>query len=600
MKEKEKTTVQWLMEFAAPYKGYYAAAVLFAVAGVICGIVPYFVMSEIIISLLNGDRDFTEYLMKGGILALLWVTRSLFHVTSTTLSHKATFAVIAGVRKRLADKLVKLPLGYVVDTPSGMLKNIMVEKIDSIEPALAHVTPEMTANILGPVGIILYLFLTDWRMALASLVTLPLGLLCYMGMMAGYEKNYANYVEKNKKLNETAVEYIGGIEVIKAFNQSAASYEKFTNAAREAAYSAINWMKKCNLYFSLAMGVFPAVLAGVLPIGCILYIKGTLSVDTFVIAIILSLGIMTPLITAMSYTDDLAKIGIIVKDIAGVLRLSEMERPEQEKKLNRYDIELKGVSFTYGDEAGALKPPNALNNINLSLKEGTVTALVGPSGGGKSTIAKLIASLWETSRGEILIGGVPMHQLPLSQVNDMIAYVSQDNYLFDDTIRNNIRMGNRQATDREVEEAARKSGCHEFILGLENGYDTKAGGAGGHLSGGERQRIAIARAMLKNAPVIILDEATAYTDPENEALVQASVAGLVRGKTLLVIAHRLSTITDADKIVVIKDGEVEAEGSHEELLKKCSLYSNMWNAHMDAKDTNKISSQAVNCREVPV
>lgn len=600
MKEKEKTTVQWLKEFAAPYKGFYAAAVLSAAAGVICGIAPYFVISDMVISLLNGNREFSAYLVKGGIIALMWIARSLFHITSTTLSHKATFAVIAGVRKRLADKLVKLPLGYVVDTPSGKLKNIMVEKIDSIEPTLAHVTPEMTANILGPAGIILYLFLTDWRMALAALVTLPLGLLCYMGMMAGYEKNYANYVEKNKSLNETAVEYIGGIEVIKAFNQSASSYEKFTNAAREAAFSAINWMKKCNLYFSIAMGVFPAVLVGVLPIGCIFYIRGTLSVNTFVMVVILSLGIMAPLITAMSYTDDLAKIGTIVKDIAGVLSLSEMERPAQEKKADRYDIELKEVSFTYGGEAGEQGSSNVLKNINLFLKEGTLTALVGPSGGGKSTIAKLIASLWDTTRGEILIGGVPVKQMPLSQVNDMIAYVSQDNYLFDDTIRNNIRMGNRKATDQEVEQAARLSGCHEFILGLEKGYETQAGGAGGHLSGGERQRIAIARAMLKDAPIVILDEATAYTDPENEALVQASVARLVKGKTLLVVAHRLSTITDADKIVVIKDGQIEGEGIHGELLKKCRLYSDMWEAHIDARDFRESSGQNVNYKEVPV
>ncbi len=597
---KEKTTVQWLMEFAAPYKGRYTASVLFAVLGVLCGIAPYFVISDMIISLLQGDKDFSIYLMKGGIIALLWIARSLFHMTSTTLSHKATFVVIAGVRKRLADKLVKLPLGFVVDTPSGKLKNIMVEKIDSIEPTLAHVMPEMTANILGPAGIILYLFLTDWRMALASLITLPLGFLCYMGMMAGYEKNYANYVEKNKNLNETAVEYIGGIEVIKAFNQSASSYEKFTNAAKEAAFSAINWMKKCNLYFSVAMGVFPSVLVGVLPIGFLFYRNGTLSVNTFILIIILSLGIMGPLITAMSYTDDLAKIGTIVKDIAGVLSLSEMERPDREKKIDRYDIELKNVSFTYGTKAENGKSLHVLENINLLIKEGTVTALVGPSGGGKSTIAKLIASLWDTTQGEILIGGVSEKQIPLAQINDMIAYVSQDNYLFDDTIRNNIRMGNRKATDREVEQAAKRSGCHEFILELENGYETQAGGAGGHLSGGERQRIAIARAMLKDAPIVILDEATAYTDPENEALVQASVARLVQGKTLLVIAHRLSTITDAERIVVIKGGQIEAEGTHEELLRKSRLYSNMWNAHTDARDFSEPSGQTAAFKEVPV
>jgi len=578
--QKEKSTASWLKEFALPHKGMYIASVLFAIAGVLCSIIPYFFISDIILKLLNRNKAFDTYALDCGIIALLWIARSLFHMVSTTISHKATFTVIAEVRQKLANKLVKLPLGYVINTPSGKLKNMMVEKIDSIEPTLAHVVPEMTANIIGPICVNVYLFSVDWRMGLASLITIPLGIVCYMGMMKDYEVNYKNFVEKNKNLNETAVEYINGIEVIKAFNQSASSYEKFTNAAKEAAFSAINWMKKCNLYFAVAMGILPAVLVGVLPIGCVLYINGSLDTDTFIISIILSMGIMTPLITAMSFTDNLAKVGTIVGDITSVLKQKEMIRPQERKKIDKYDIELKNVSFSY-EEGGK----NVLENINIKLKQDAVNAFVGPSGGGKSTIAKLIASLWETSTGDIRIGGISEKEIPLEQINEIIAYVSQDNYLFDDTIINNIRMGKLDATDQEVERIAKNSGCHEFIMNLENGYETQVGGAGGHLSGGERQRIAIARAMLKNSPIVILDEATAYTDPENEAVVQASVAKLVKGKTLIVIAHRLSTIANADKIIVIEDGKVEAEGIQKELLKKCKLYSEMWEAHMDVKDT---------------
>ena len=580
MKNQEKGTVAWLMEFAAPHKAGYVTSVIFAVIGVALSIIPYFFAAQMIIHLLSGGREFSFYALYCAAAVGCWLLRYVFHGISTSLSHKATFSVISEVRLRLTKKLTKLPMGYLLDTPSGNLKNIIVEKVDSIEPTLAHVVPEMSANVLISIVTIIYLFILDWRMALAALVTIPIGLVCYMGMMNGYEARFSNYVTKNKHLNATAVEYISGIEVIKAFNQSASSYEKFTTAAKEAAASAIDWMRATLLCFSSAMSVFPAVLVGVLPIGCLIYMKGSLSVDTFIIAIILALGIIGPLITTMSYSDDLAKITTIVGDIAEILTIPDLKRPDAEQKLTGYDIKLNNVSFAYGQE-------QVLQGVNLTIAAGSVTAFVGPSGGGKSTIAKLIASLWDVSDGTILIGGVDIKDIPLSQINDSIAYVSQDNYLFDDTIRNNIRMGKPKATDKEVERAARESGCHEFIMQLENGYETASGGGGGHLSGGERQRIAIARAMLKDAPIVILDEATAYTDPENEAVIQTAVSKLVAGKTLIVIAHRLSTITDSDKIIVIEKGTVAAEGTHAELLASNSLYKNMWEAHVAAKDSEQ-------------
>jgi len=579
----KKSVLSWLLEWAKPYKEKYILSVIFAILGVFCGIAPYYAISGIIIGLLRNNTQTAYYFFWIGICGFLWILRYIFHGISTSLSHKSTFAVISGVRKRLTEKLVKLPMGYMLDTPSGTIKNIIVEKVDSIETTLAHILPEMTANLLGPVCIVIYLFAVDWRMALMSLITLPLGLLCYLGMMKDYEVKFKHYVDSNKHLNATAVEYINGIEVIKAFNQSASSYKKFSDAAREAANSAINWMKGTQFYFSAAMSVFPAVLVGVLPFGSYLYMKDSLSAETFILTIILSLGIMTPIITAMSYSDDLGKIRTVVNDITYILSLDDLIRPEKPVTITGYDIEIENLSFAYKDK-------KVLRNINLSISGNSVTALVGPSGSGKSTIAKLVASLWDVPEGKIFIGKTDIRHIPLAQLNSMIAYVSQDNYLFNDTVRNNIRMGNMSATDAEVEDAAKTSGCHEFIMELEKGYDTIAGGAGGHLSGGERQRIAIARAMLKNAPIVILDEATAYTDPENEAVIQSAVSRLVKGKTLLVIAHRLSTITDSDKIVVVNQGTIEAEGSHDELLNSCRLYSDMWNAHIEAKDLREVSA----------
>ena len=583
MKSKEKGIAAWLMDFAAPHKSGYIASVICAVIEVTLSIAPYLLVAQMIRHLIPNDRALPYYAILCLAAVGFWLLRYVFHGVSTTLSHKATFAVITEVRLRLTSKLTRLPMGYVLDTPSGKLKNILVERVDSIETTLAHIVPEMSANILVSISIIIYLFLLDWRMALASLITVPIGLLCYAGMMKGYEVRFKNYVTKNKHLNATAVEYINGIEVIKAFNQSASSYEKFTTAAKEAAASAIDWMRSTLGYFSTAMAIFPAVLVGVLPIGCLLYMNGSLSIDTFITAIILSLGIVGPLIATMSYSDDLGKISTIVGDIAEILSVPDLERPQTGKELTGYDIALKNVSFAYGHE-------KVLHNVSLNIDAGSVTAFVGPSGGGKSTIAKLIASLWDATEGRVSIGGVDMKNLPLTQINANIAYVSQDNYLFDDTIRGNIRMGNFKATDEEVERIAKESGCHDFIMQLENGYETGSGGGGGHLSGGERQRIAIARAMLKNAPIVILDEATAYTDPENEAVIQAAVSKLVAGKTLIVIAHRLSTIIDSDKIVVVEHGKISAEGTHESLLKDCDLYKNMWSAHMAAKDSEEVSA----------
>ncbi|ATW26938.1 ABC transporter ATP-binding protein [Candidatus Formimonas warabiya] len=576
-KSKKKSRFARLAEFAGPHKGNYLAAVFLAVLGVACSMIPYFAVSRIVIRLIEGEGDFSYFLFWCGMAALGFLGKVLLHNISTTLSHKATFAVISEVRRRIAAKLTRVPMGYVLETPSGKIKNTMVEKVDSIEPTLAHVLPEMTSNLLVPLAIIIYLFVLDWRMALVSLITLPIGAICYMGMMKDYETKFGEYMAVGKHMNATAVEYVGGIEVIKAFGQSATSYQKFADAVRANANYGLDWMRQCQVYFAMGIGIWPAVLIGVLPIGCIFYLNGSLPAPTFITIMILALGIMAPLLSAMYYTDDIAKIGTIMDDIGLVLDEPEQIRPTSRASLKGTGIVLQEVSFGYGDT-------EVLHGVNLRIPAGSVTALVGPSGGGKSTIAKLIASFWDVTAGSVSLGGVDVKNIPPTQLMDMIAYVAQDNYLFDLSVLENLRMGRPSATDDEVKAAARASGCHDFIMGLEHGYDTMVGGAGGHLSGGERQRISIARAMLKNAPIIILDEATAYTDPENKAVIQAAVAKLVAGKTLIVIAHRLSTITNSDQIAVIDQGRVTARGKHEELLDSCPLYRVMWQAHMSARD----------------
>lgn len=573
------STAKWIWIFAEKYRWKYILSIFTAVCGVICGILPYFLIANMITNLLDGCKDISVYVKDCLIMAILWVGRCGFHSISTTLSHKATFVVLGNIRKNVCEKLSRLPLGSVLDMPSGSVKNVLVERVDSIETTLAHIVPEFTSNILVPVSLLVYLFILDWRMALSVLVTVPLGFGFYALMTRGYTESYQNTVVKTKNLNDTAVEYINGIEVIKAFGKAQSSYEKFVIAAKEGANCFIEWMRRCNIYFCLAISIFPATMISVLPIGGFLFKAGLLDSNTFIKVILFSVGLVASLVTVMSYGDDLAKVGTIIGEVTDILEQKEQVRPEVSQVLPKSnDIELRDVSFGYHEK-------EVLHDINMFIKEGSVNALVGPSGSGKSTIAKLIAGLWDVNGGSITLGGVDIRSLTLEDYNQRIAYVSQDNFLFDTTVMENIRLGNQNATDEEVIEAAKQSGCHEFILGLENGYQTVAGGAGGHLSGGERQRISIARAMLKNAPIIILDEATAFTDPENEALIQSSVAKLTKGKTLLVIAHRLSTIIDSDKIFVVEDGHIRANGKHEELLKNDILYEKMWHSHIAVRDT---------------
>ena len=587
MEEKKRPWTSWLLEWSVPQRSLYLYSVLLAIGNVILKIIPYFLIADVVQMYLRKDDAFLFYLIKALLIALSFIAAELLHSVSTTLSHKATFSVLADIRKMCCEKLAKVSLGYVKDTSSGTFKNIMVERIDSIETTLAHIVPEFTSNLLAPVIILVYFFTIDWRLALWSLLPVIVGFVSYGGMMIDYKPSFERTVKATKELNEAAVEYIDGIEVIKAFGKTESSYAKFTKAAKGYANSFISWMRRCSVFHGLAMTVTPYTLLTVLPFGAYYVTNGTLLLSDFIMCVILSLGIVGPLITVMSYTDDLGKIDVIVGEVADILKQSELERPKESIAVSENNsVVLENVHFAYHDK-------EVLHGVNMELKAGSVNAIVGPSGSGKSTIAKLIASFWDVSSGSIKIGGIDIRQLSLEEYNQKIAYVAQDNYLFNETVMENISHGNPDATDEEVIEVTKKSGCYDFIMQLENGFDTVVGGAGGHLSGGERQRISIARAMLKDAPIVILDEATAYTDPENEAILQSSIAKLVEGKTLIVIAHRLSTVKDSDCIFVVNDGQIENCGMHEELLISCPLYREMWQAHISAKDTAKEGEENV-------
>ena len=573
----EKTALQYLLELAKPCKRLLITSVIFAVLGAAAGIIPYLAVSRLIIRICARDYTLQAIFVTALIALAGYLGQLCLSTLSTIRSHRAAFTVLRNIRMQLTAKLSRVPMGFILDTPSGKFKTMLVDTVEKLELPLAHIIPELTANLLIPFLMLVYFFYLDWRLALTAFATFPLGLICYMGMMKDYEKRYAKVLTASKNMDAATVEYIGGIEVIKAFNQSTVSYRKYTKAIAENENAKAEWFKKTNPYYAAGIAIAPSSLLGVLPLGCWFFIHGSISAGSFISCIILSLGLIAPLIQALRYTDSLAMVDSTVKEIAKLLEAEEMNRPKNGVPIKENTIAFSHVSFAYSDT-------EVLHDISFQAVPNGMTAFVGPSGSGKSTIARLIASFWEASNGSVMIGGCDVRNIPLSQVMERVGYVSQDNYLFHLSIRENIRIGKPDATDAEIEQAAKKASCHDFISALPQGYDTVAGDGGNNLSGGEKQRIAIARAILKDSPIIVLDEATAFTDPENEAVIQRSIGELVAGKTLIVIAHRLSTITMADKIIVMNHGRIEAEGRHQALLESCELYRTLWNAHISVSD----------------
>lgn len=575
---KKQSPVGRIWQLGKDEHGKLIVAVVLAVVGSVCGIVPYFAAAKIIALLLAGEKVLQTYITWFLTALVCYWLRTVLYNGALSISHKATFNILKTIRQLLLAKLPKLPLGTVLDTSSGQFQQTIVDQVDSMETTLAHLFPEMTANIAAPVLTILYLFVLDWRLALLSLVVFPIAFYFMMTVMGSYGKDYEGAVKATNEMSSTLIEYINGIEVIKAFNQGSRSYARLADKVRYNAQYYFNWMKKSQLGMALAYAFFPAQMLTILPVGWLLWLHGSLTAETFLTVILLSLGMAAPIVAAFNFVDTLAMVGTTVGQVDAILTAEEQEHSTAPVSFANHDIALEHVSFGYHDDK------EILHDISLNIPSGQMTALVGPSGSGKSTIAKLAAGFWDVKQGRITMGGCDLRSIPLSQLYEQVAYVSQDNYLFDDTVRENIRMGRLNATDAEVEAAAHAAGCDSFIANLEHGYDTRVGGGGAHLSGGERQRIAIARAMLKDAPVILLDEATAYMDPENEALIQNAVNELVKNKTVIVIAHRLSTITGAANIVVVKDGCIAAQGTHPQLLETSPLYKEMWQAHIGAKD----------------
>lgn len=565
----QESAFSHLITFASDEKSKVFASIFISFLSVLCSMIPYFIITNIIIDIYDKSYTLFSIVLYGIIILITHLSSVWFACLASSFSHKAAFGILKKIRIKISEKMTRMPMGNIINTPSGKLKTLFLDIVEQLETVLAHMIPEISANLFIPLCMFSYMLFLDWRLALISLITLPFGAFCYKQMTRDYEKKYNRVVNAAKNMNACIVEYVNGIEVIKTFSQGKKSYQNYEMAVQENCNAKADWFMDMRAYYSAGMSILPAGLIGVLPLGLYLFEQGSLSAPVFISCIILTLGFVKPIISAIQYTDRLAVMQSTITTISSFLKTKELVRPLEEKTLPHYDIEFKNVTFAYEEE-------NVLDNITFQTISNGINAIVGSSGSGKSSIAKLLANFWDVKSGEITIGGQNIQNLPLSQAMKLISYVSQDNFLFDRSILENIKMGNPHATQEAIEEASKRASCHDFIISLQNGYETLVGEAGAKLSGGERQRITIARAILKDSPIIILDEATAFTDPENEAIIQESLSELVKNKTVILIAHKLGTIINADKIIVLDKGIKEAEGTHITLLEKSPTYKKLW------------------------
>mgnify|MGYP004538207617 CR=1 FL=1 len=580
MRKGKKSWTASLFAYAEGEKKRLALAVVLSVLSVMMGLVPFYCMYEVICLLVSGTAAAATIVQWCLLALLVYLLKILLFSLSTGTSHAMAYTILEGLRLRLADRFLRAPLGDVEGHTIGEIKNMMVDKIENLEPPLAHMIPEGAGHLVLPLVSVAALLCIDWRLALASLVTFPLSFVC-MGLTFKISgDSFEKYDRSSSHMNSAIVEYIEGIEVIKAFGRAGVSYEKYAAAIDDFRVFVVKWLTSTFVTMKLSFALFPSTLIGTLPTALALAGSGTITAPEAALAVMLSISMVGSLAKLEVFSENMRQVKFTVEQLEQFLELPELPEPAKYADVRHTAVELKDVHFSYTGDC----KDEVLHGIDLTLPQGSFTALVGPSGGGKSTVAKLLARFWDVTSGSITIGGVDIRNMPLSQLSEYVSFVTQDNFLFRCSLLENIRLGKPGASDEEVRAAARAAQCEEFISKLPLGYDTPAGEAGKRLSGGEKQRIAIARMMLKDAPIVILDEATAFTDPENEDKIQKSIAALTRGKTLLVIAHRLSTIKNADSIVVLKEGRIVARGRQEELLAKCPLYKDMWQAHTGAQN----------------
>ena len=560
-KENNKTTILSIILL------FFAALLL---------ILPFLFIYQTIYAIVSEQKITTIFVLKEAMAILIClIIQAVLYVKGLSLSHKAAYGTIMNIRVSLQNKMEKLPLGIIESKGVGAFKKIFTDDIDSFEQLLAHAIPEGISNALGTLLVLLGIFSCDWRLGVLVLIIVPLGLIPVMLMYKIGNKGMANYYTASQIMNNTIIEYVNGMEVVKVFNKSGESYKKLKTAVNNYRDYTLKWYRSCWPFMAIYHSFLPYTLLFALPVGSILVMKGIVGVAPFILALCLALGLGAPLLRTISFMSVVPQIRYKIEELEKVLDSPPVKEGQNFYQGKSYDICFEHVFFRYDEK-------EVLHDINLNIKANTKVALVGESGAGKSTLAKLLIHYYDVNNGKIMIGNQNICDMRLEALNELIAYVSQDNFLFNMSLMENIRIGKPTASDEEVVAAAKKAQCMDFINRLSEGIYTKAGDSGNKLSGGERQRITLARAILKDAPIIVLDEATAFTDSENEIKIESVLSELVKHKTLIVIAHRLTTIVNAQQICILDKGNLVDCGTHKELLEKCEIYRNLWKANQDS------------------
>ena len=595
---KPKTGLARCMELASDRKGVIILAAVLSSLAAIASFIPYIGVYFMIRSIIGVFPDLGRLdmgrVMSYGWMALAGILANiLLYFLAIFSSHMAAFGTLYDLKVLFADHITKIPLGYHLTIGSGRLRKIMDENIESVEGFIAHQFPDFVASVTAPIVMVILLLAVDWRFGLASLVGILLAFAVeFIGFGSGAMKeNMAKYQKASEEMNNASVEYVRGMSVVKAFNQTASSFNKL----QEAISGYTEWVLKFSLGWQNCMPAFTTIINNIylllVPVG-ILMGSNTSDFTEFAMKFIFYL-LFVPAIAGvlnkiMYISESFMQIDGNVARMDEILNLPEIPETSHPQKPKGEDVAFDHVSFTYTGN----NEEKALEDVTFTAKQGQITGIVGPSGGGKSTIANLISRFWDVSEGKITIGGVDIRNMAQEELMHQVSFVFQDVFLFKQSILDNIRMGNENATEEQVIAAAKAAQCHDFISKLPDGYHTVVGTKGVHLSGGERQRIAIARAVIKDSPIIVLDEATAFSDPENEYLIQKAFEKLMEGKTVIIIAHRLSTIRNADKIIVMEKGHLMERGKHDELVSAGGRYAQMWEHYTEAINW-KISGKAV-------
>lgn len=580
-----------VFEYAGPHKKDLYIATFIVLLSVLMGVLPFVLAYQVISPLVMGNAVDTKYVCIRviGVLICL-ILQAILYGWGLDVSHKAAYSTLLRLRTSLQKRFEAVPLGFIQDKGTGTIKKLFVDDVDSLEVLLAHSLPEGIANLMIPIAIYVAMFFIDWKLALLSLASIPISFAAMMIMYSVGMKKMGPYYMAGQKMNNTIIEYINGMEVVKVFNKDAESYERFRKDISDYRDYTLEWYKAAWPWMAIYSSLLPCTIILTLPLGAWFVLCGFSTLPDLILVLCLSLSIGIPLLKSLSFLPTMPQLNYKIAALEQVLETAPLQQTDAVFHGKNYDICFDHITFGYEksqpgpDGQPMVTMDEVIHDISFTAKEGQKTALVGESGSGKSTLAKLLIHYYDPQQGSISIGGQKITEMSLEALNSQVSYVAQDQYLFNTSILENIRMGRPDATYEEVLEAAKKAQCMEFLEKLPQGIHSMAGDAGKMLSGGQRQRISLARAILKNAPIIVLDEATAYADPENEEKMEAAIAELVKGKTLFVIAHKLPAIMNADQICVIEHGKLAATGTHAELLATCEEYKKLWKASQDSAE----------------